>query len=92
MFTHDAEDALLWGAELVNTMPGSVPGDSSPDTLTTIEDLDAFFTSLPWTGRFDRDPAELEAVRDLRPNAAAAAPVLGVERGGGRDDGQRPAS
>ena len=67
MFTHDAEDALLWGAELVNTMPGSIPGDRSPDTLTTIEDLDAFFASLPWTGRFDRDPAELEAVRDLRP-------------------------
>ena len=67
MFTHDAEEALLWGAELVNTMPGSIPGDSSPDSLTTLEDLDAFFAGQPWTGRFDRDPAELEAVRDLRP-------------------------
>ena len=67
MFTHDAEEALLWGAELVNTMPGSIPGDRSPDKLTTIEDLDAFFAGVPWTGRFDHDAAELEAVRDLRP-------------------------
>ena len=67
MFTHDAEEALLWGAELVNTMPGSVPGDTSADTLTTLEDLRTFFAGKPWTGRFDRDPAELEAVRALRP-------------------------
>jgi predicted RNA-binding Zn ribbon-like protein len=67
VFTHDAEEALLWGAELVNTMPGSIPGDRSPDTLTTVEDLDAFFAGVPWTGRFDHDAAELEAVRDLRP-------------------------
>ena len=67
MFTHDAEEALVWGAELVNTMPGSVPGDTSPDTLTAVEDLDAFFAGKPWTGRFDHDRAELEAVRDLRP-------------------------
>jgi predicted RNA-binding Zn ribbon-like protein len=67
VFTHDAEEALLWGAELVNTMPGSVPGDRSPDTLTRLEDLAEFFAGKPWTGRFDRDSAELEAVRDLRP-------------------------
>ncbi|GAA6526365.1 CGNR zinc finger domain-containing protein [Intrasporangium sp. DVR] len=67
MFTHDAEEALLWGAELVNTMPGSLPGDTSPDSLTTVEDLAAFFAGKPWTGRFDRDQAELEAVRGLRP-------------------------
>jgi predicted RNA-binding Zn ribbon-like protein len=67
VFTHDAEEALLWGAELVNTMPGSVPGDTSPDTLTTLEDLRAFFEGKPWTGRFDRDTAELESVRGLRP-------------------------
>ncbi|WP_353355152.1 CGNR zinc finger domain-containing protein [Intrasporangium sp. DVR] len=67
VFTHDAEEALLWGAELVNTMPGSLPGDTSPDSLTTVEDLAAFFAGKPWTGRFDRDQAELEAVRGLRP-------------------------
>ncbi|MDC5698234.1 CGNR zinc finger domain-containing protein [Intrasporangium calvum] len=67
MFTHDAEEALTWGAELVNTMPGTLPGDGSPDTLTSVEDLAAFFAGRPWTGRFDRDEAELAAVRELRP-------------------------
>ncbi|WP_460628609.1 CGNR zinc finger domain-containing protein [Intrasporangium mesophilum] len=67
VFTHDAEEALQWGAELVNTMPGSVPGDTSADTLTTLDDLRDFFEGKPWTGRFDRDAAELEAVRALRP-------------------------
>ena len=71
MFTHDAEEALLWGAELVNTMPGSVPGDTSADTLTNLDDLRAFFEGKPWTGRFDRDAAELEAVRALRPRLRA---------------------
>lgn len=67
MFTHDAEEALHWGRDLVNTMPGSVPGDPSQDTLTTVDELQAFFGEKPWTGRFDRDQAELEAVRALRP-------------------------
>lgn len=67
LFTHDAEDALSWGAALVNTMPGSGPGDTSPDTLCTVEDLRAFLDGQPWTGRFDRDEAELAAVRALRP-------------------------
>ncbi|ADU47449.1 CGNR zinc finger domain-containing protein [Intrasporangium calvum] len=67
LFTHDAEDALSWGAELVNTMPGTVPGDTSSDTLTTVEDLRDFLAGQPWTGRFDRDEAELAAVRALRP-------------------------
>lgn len=66
MFTHDAEEALTWAAALVNTMPGSVPGDSSPDTLTTLDELDEFFAGAPWTGRFDHDAAELAAVRALR--------------------------
>lgn len=67
LFTHDAEQALIWAAALVNTMPGSIPGDSSPDTLTTLDELQAFFADQPWTGRFDRDEAELAAVRALRP-------------------------
>jgi predicted RNA-binding Zn ribbon-like protein len=67
VFTHDTEEALKWGADLVNTMPGSVPGDSTPDGLTSLDELNAFFAGKPWTGRFDRDPGELEAVRALRP-------------------------
>lgn len=38
-----------------------------PDTLTTVADLDAFYTEFSYTGRHDRDRAELDAVRALRP-------------------------
>src|SRR4051794_13697690 len=67
MFTHDAEEALAWSSALVNMMPGTLPGDTSTDTLTTLDELTAFFADQPWTGRFDRDATELEAVRALRP-------------------------
>ncbi len=67
VFTHDTEAALEGAAALVNTMPGSVPGDSSPDTLTTLEQLDDLVAAQRWTGRFDRDARELAAVRGLRP-------------------------
>jgi predicted RNA-binding Zn ribbon-like protein len=67
VFTHDTEVALEAAAALVNTMPGSVPGDSSPDTLATVDQLADLFTARQWTGRFDRDAEELAAVRALRP-------------------------
>jgi predicted RNA-binding Zn ribbon-like protein len=67
VFTHDTEAALLAAAALVNTMPGSVPGDSDADTLVTVADLEALYAEQRWTGRFDRDTAELDAVRALRP-------------------------
>jgi predicted RNA-binding Zn ribbon-like protein len=67
LFTHDAEEALTWGSALVNTMPGGIPGDTSPDRLTTLDELQEFFADQPWTGRFDRDAEELAAVRALRP-------------------------
>ena len=38
-----------------------------PDTMTTIEDLDAYHAQFRYTGRRDRDEAELDAVRALRP-------------------------
>ena len=38
-----------------------------PDTLATVEDLDAFYAEFEYTGRRDRDEAELEAVRAIRP-------------------------
>lgn len=37
-----------------------------PDTLTTIADLDAFYREFDYTGRHDRDVAELNAVRAVR--------------------------
>ena len=38
-----------------------------PDTLTSIEQLDAFYAEQAFTGRRDGDAAELEAVRAVRP-------------------------
>jgi predicted RNA-binding Zn ribbon-like protein len=67
LFTHDTEAALAAVAALVNTMPGVLPGDSAPDTLTSPDELAALYTDHGWTGRFDRDEAELQAVRELRP-------------------------
>ena len=67
LFTHDTEVALIAAAALVNTMPGSIPGDTSEDTLRTVEQLERLFVEQQWTGRFDRDGAELDAVRALRP-------------------------
>ena len=45
----------------------AVPGDSAPDTLTSPDELAAVYADHGWTGRFDRDEAELQAVRELRP-------------------------
>lgn len=52
---------------MVNTMPGSVPGDEDPDRLMTVADLDGFVTTWGWTGSRTGDEAELDAVRALRP-------------------------
>ena len=67
LFTHDTEVALAAAAALVNTMPGVLPGDHAPDTLTSPDELAALYAEHGWTGRFDRDEAELQAVRELRP-------------------------
>lgn len=67
LFTHDTDLALSAAAALVNTMPGSVPGDDAPDRLTTLDELETLYREHGWTGRFDRDVAELRAVRALRP-------------------------
>lgn len=60
VFTHDAELSLQAGVSLANS-------GLSPDTLTTIEELDEWYAEFSFTGRRDRDRAELEAVRALRP-------------------------
>lgn len=61
VFTHDTEGALLSAVALVNS-------GEDPDTLTTTEHLLTFFTEHGYTGRFDGDAAELDAVRSLRPS------------------------
>lgn len=40
---------------------------AAPDTLVTVEQLSAFLDEQGYTGRMDRDAAELEQIRDLRP-------------------------
>ena len=71
LFTHDSEVALQHTAALVNTMAGSVPGDSDVDRLVTREQLDRFVVEWFWTGGRAHDDAELAAVRELRPRLRA---------------------
>ncbi|HVX55369.1 CGNR zinc finger domain-containing protein [Nocardioides sp.] len=60
VFAHDTQVALLAAVALVNTA-------GSPDTMTTVAELDAFFERFDYTGRHERTRAELDQVRALRP-------------------------
>lgn len=59
-FTHDTEASLQAAVTLANS-------GLEPDTLTRVEDLDAFYAEFQYTGRHDHDRAELDAVRAIRP-------------------------
>lgn len=59
-FTDDTEEALRAAVWLVNSA-------EEPDTLETLGNYDAFLTDFPYSGRLDRDEAELGALRALRP-------------------------
>ena len=59
-FAHDTEVSLQAAVTLANS-------GLEPDTLETIEDLDAFCAEFEYTGRRDGDRVELDTVRDLRP-------------------------
>jgi predicted RNA-binding Zn ribbon-like protein len=59
IFAHDTELALVAAVELANS---EVP----PDSMTTVEQLDAFFVKHVYTGSYDHTSAELESVRALR--------------------------
>jgi predicted RNA-binding Zn ribbon-like protein len=61
VFAHDTELSLQAAVTLVNTE------DDDEDTLSVVADLDAFFRAYSYTGRHDRDRAELDAIRALRP-------------------------
>jgi predicted RNA-binding Zn ribbon-like protein len=60
LFAHDTEWSLRSAVALVNTA-------EEPDTLTTVEQLDAWYADHSFTGRRDSDEAELESMRALRP-------------------------
>lgn len=59
VFAHDTEAALLAAVELANS-------GLDPDTLTTVTDLDGFYSRHGYTGAHARNHAELEQVRDVR--------------------------
>lgn len=61
LFAYDTETSLLAAVALVNSY-------DDPDTLVSIEQLDTLFEEYEYSGRHDRDAAELEAVRALRPS------------------------
>ena len=63
VFIHDTEQNLRAAAYLVNTLPGYDSGD----TLTTLEDFDAYLVQNPYTGLIHRDDDELAALRAIRP-------------------------
>src|SRR3954447_16674973 len=50
-----------------------------PDTMRAVPDLDEFFARFEYSGRHDRDEAELAAVRRLRPRLRT---LLTAERDG----------
>jgi predicted RNA-binding Zn ribbon-like protein len=60
LFADDTEASLRAAVALVNSA-------IEPDTLTDISELDAFYDEHGFTGRHDRDAAELAAMRALRP-------------------------
>jgi predicted RNA-binding Zn ribbon-like protein len=59
VFTYDTGDALLAAVALVNS-------DDDPDTMTTLEDVNAFYDEHGYTGARPRTRADLEAVRAVR--------------------------
>jgi predicted RNA-binding Zn ribbon-like protein len=59
VFDPDTEECLTAAAWLVNTA-------GPPDRLQEMDDLERFFTEHDYTGRFDRNQAELESVRASR--------------------------
>jgi len=69
LFTHDTECALQSAAALVNTVDVDTSGAEveGTDSLTSTTALRTFLDEHGFTGRRDGDPAELEAVRALRP-------------------------
>jgi len=59
VFAHDTTAALQSAVALVNSA-------EPPDTMTTLDELDAFFAEHDYSGARTHDAAELEGVRALR--------------------------
>lgn len=63
-FAPDTETNLEFMVALADTLPTA--SRSGDDELTTVDQLDAFLSQWPWTGRRDHDQRELEEVRATR--------------------------
>jgi predicted RNA-binding Zn ribbon-like protein len=64
VFTPDTECSLRAAVELVNSAV-------APDTLTSLDAVERWYAAHGYTGRHDRDVAELEALRAIRPQLRA---------------------
>ncbi len=71
LFTPDVSEALGAAVDLVNTQ--------DPDVLTSVTALQGFYDRWGYTGRRPEKPAELEAVRAIRPRVRA---LLTADRDG----------
>lgn len=60
VLAYDTELSLLAAVELVNSA-------EDPDTLTTVDQADMWYAKHQYTGRRDRDEAELASLRAVRP-------------------------
>jgi len=60
IFTDDTEETLRAAVWLVNSA-------EDPDTLTSLSEEAAFVSQFGYTGRIDRDEAELAELREIRP-------------------------
>lgn len=60
LFAPDTECALRSAVELVNSAV-------DPDTLTSLVELESWWSANRYTGRHDSDAAELSALREIRP-------------------------
>jgi len=64
IFTDDTEETLRAAVWLVNSA-------EDPDTLVSLNDESTFLEEFPYTGRIDRDAAELAGLREIRPRLRA---------------------
>jgi predicted RNA-binding Zn ribbon-like protein len=64
LLAHDTEASLQAAVELVNS-------GEDPDTLLSLDEVDAWYVRHRYTGRRDRTPAELDDLRAVRPTLRA---------------------
>jgi predicted RNA-binding Zn ribbon-like protein len=64
VFIHDTRESLAAAVDLVNTLPET--SSERADGMTEVADLVDFLADRPYSGRLQRDAAELADVRSIR--------------------------